>query len=174
MNLRDEILLEHSKTQSLKIAKYIGEDKQRFDDLMHLFLSDEYRVCQRAAWIVEIITENYPYLIEPYIEKMLQNLKNDVHPAVTRNSVRVLNNLKELPNSSLGLAASLCFKYLESPSVQVATRVHSMRLLHKICLIEPELINELTIIIENFIDHESPAFKAAGRDVLNKIKKNKR
>ena len=49
MNIRDEILREHSKAQCLRIAQYIGEDKQRFDELMYLFLNDEYRVCQRVA-----------------------------------------------------------------------------------------------------------------------------
>ena len=58
MNIREEILREHSKAQSLRKAHYIGEDKQRFEELMYLFLNDEYRVCQRAAWVVSIVTRS--------------------------------------------------------------------------------------------------------------------
>ena len=169
MNIREAILEEHSKAQVLRIADYIGDDKQRFKELMHLFLSDEYRVCQRSAWVVSTIADRNSELIEPYIEPMLLNLKEGVHPAVIRNTVRVLNNLKELPDNILGLAASICFNYLETPSVPVAIRVFSMRVLCKICFKEPDLKNELIILIEDMMPNESPGFKSAGKDVLKKL-----
>ena len=115
MNIREEILREHSKAQSLRIAHYIGEDKQRFEELMYLFLNDEYRVCQRAAWVVSTVTDKYPDLIQSYILPMLENLKNNNHPSVTRNTVRVLTYMHEIPESSIGLAASIYFKYLTTP-----------------------------------------------------------
>ena len=131
MNIREEILREHSKAQSLRIAHDIGEDKQRFEELMYLFLNDEYRVCQRAAWVVSIVTDKYPDLIQSYILPMLENLKNNNHPSITRNTVRVLRYMHEIPESSIGLAASICFKYLSTPSVPIAIRVFSMHILYK-------------------------------------------
>lgn len=171
MNIREAILAEHSKAQTNRIVQFIGNNEQRFEELMNLFLYDEYRVCQRAAWVVSGVGDIYPELLEPYIVKMLENLQNKVHPAVIRNTVRVLNNIKELPDSSLGLAATLCFQYLETPSVPVAIRVHAMRLLYKISLKEPELKNELRLLIENFMEYESAAFLAAGREILTKLSK---
>ena len=50
MNLREEILKEHSKTQCNKIVNWIGNSQKRFNELFELFLNDEYRVTQRAAW----------------------------------------------------------------------------------------------------------------------------
>ena len=38
MNLEAEILREHSKRQSVRIAKWVGSDKRRFKELMVLFL----------------------------------------------------------------------------------------------------------------------------------------
>ena len=38
MNLKEEILKEHSKKQCDAIVKYIGNDKKRFAELMKLFL----------------------------------------------------------------------------------------------------------------------------------------
>ena len=55
MNLREALLKEHSKKQMLKIVKYIGNDQQRFDELMKLFLESEYRITQRAAWPVRTV-----------------------------------------------------------------------------------------------------------------------
>ena len=48
MNLRSEILAEHSKAQTNKIIEWVGNSQQRFDELINLFLGDEYRITQRA------------------------------------------------------------------------------------------------------------------------------
>ncbi len=37
MNLRSEILKEHSKKQTDKIVRYIGTDQKKFDELVELF-----------------------------------------------------------------------------------------------------------------------------------------
>jgi len=57
MNLREQLLLEHSKTNSELITKWIGKNKSRFSELMQLFLHDEYRVVQRAAWVLSMVAE---------------------------------------------------------------------------------------------------------------------
>lgn len=169
MNLREEILREHSKAHCLRIAHYIGDDKQRFDELMYLFLNDEYRVCQRAAWVVSTVADKYPNLIQVYILPMLENLKNNNHVSVTRNTVRVLRYMEKIPESSIGLAASICFKYLTTPSVPIAVRVFSMHILYKICLIEPDLKEELKMSIEDGMEHGSAGYKSAGRTILKKL-----
>ena len=140
---------------------------------MYLFLNDEYRVCQRAAWVVSVIAENNPDLIQPHILPMLENLKNNNHASVTRNTVRVLRYLDKIPESSIGLAASFCFKYLTTPSVPIAIRVFSMHILYKICLVEPDLKEELKMSIEDGMQHGSAGFKSAGRTTLQKLIKLK-
>ncbi len=52
MNLESEILEEHSKRNTIRLAKWIGSDKKRFKELMKIFLKGEYRVTQRSAWIL--------------------------------------------------------------------------------------------------------------------------
>ena len=89
MNIRDEILKEHSRKQSEKVANYIGSDRKRFDELMSLFLGNTYRVTQRAAWIVSICAERNPELIQPFLSKMVKMLEGKVHDAVKRNSLRI-------------------------------------------------------------------------------------
>ena len=58
MDMRQEILKEHSKAQATKIADWIGKDEKRFAHLMELFFTDEYRVVQRTAWVVSMAAEN--------------------------------------------------------------------------------------------------------------------
>jgi hypothetical protein len=62
MDLREEILKEHSRRQALKIAGWIGNDSKRFSMLVDLFLHDEYRVVQRAGYPLSMVADKFPGL----------------------------------------------------------------------------------------------------------------
>src|SRR5262245_57128738 len=102
MDIRSEILKEHSRNQTVRLAKWIRNDRSRFEELMNLFLHDEYRVVQRAAWIVKYVADDRPEWVIPYLEKMLEYCKQPVHDAVKRNVIRVLENI-QIPKELQGL-----------------------------------------------------------------------
>ena len=171
MNLRDAILKDHSKKHALQLAGYIGDDTSRFDELMQLFLGNNYIITQRSAWVVGICCDNYPFLILPYLEKVILNLRNDINDAVKRNTVRLLQNI-DLPDQLLGITADVCFQLLLARHEPVAIKVFSMTVLLNIVKKVPELKNELKIIIEDQLPHASPGFLSrAGKTlkILNKI-----
>jgi hypothetical protein len=60
MHLRETILAEHSKTNCTRIAKWVGSNQQRFDELFDLFLNDEDLVMQRAAWPLSYAVIDHP------------------------------------------------------------------------------------------------------------------
>ena len=70
MNLRNEILKEHSKAQCKKIETWIGNNQHRFDELFYLFLNDQYRVVQRAAWPLSYCVIHHPQLIKKHFAKL--------------------------------------------------------------------------------------------------------
>src|SRR5581483_5363715 len=113
MNIAHEIRKEHSRRQMLRIVDFIGTDKTRFSELMQLFFTNEYRISQRASWPVSYCAEKHPELITPYLELLLDNLRNPIHNAVKRNTVRILQNI-QLPDSLLGKAVDVCFTFLMS------------------------------------------------------------
>ena len=92
MNLRETILAEHSKANCTWIVKWIGNKQKRFDELVQLFLQDEYIVVQRAGWpfLSEVVIK-YPQLVQPHLRKILAYInKPGLHSAVKRNTVRQL------------------------------------------------------------------------------------
>ncbi len=113
MSLREEILREHSKSNTIKLAKWVAKDIARFHDLMNLFLHDEYRVIQRAAWIVRYVAEDHPDWIRGYLKQMLEYCQEPVPDAVKRNVMRVLQDI-EIPKKLHGIAATICFQLLAS------------------------------------------------------------
>jgi len=169
LNIRAEILKEHSKAQTIKIANYIGDSQPLFDELMDLFLNDEYRVSQRSAWVVSHCVEVHPQLVEPHLQKIIENLrKPGLHDAVKRNTVKVLRGI-EVPEELEGLALNHCFDFLTSQKETVAVKVFAMTVLLNICQKEPDLLLELQIIIEDQMPYSSAGFRSRGKKVLKAI-----
>ncbi|MEO6167388.1 MAG: hypothetical protein ABIO46_12130 [Chitinophagales bacterium] len=170
MKLREEILREHSKKQTEKIAAWVCLDKKRFTTLLHLFFHDEYRVVQRTAWVVKLVADQHPEWTNPYIRKMLLYCKQPVHDAVKRNVVNILQDI-DLPENLQGLAATTCFDFLGTPNLPVAIKVFSMTVLYNITKQHPELRNELKTLIEEQMEYESAAFRSRGSKVLKQLAK---
>jgi hypothetical protein len=171
MNIRQAILKEHSKKQTLLIAAYISGNKNRFDKLMALFLGPDYRITQRAAWIVSLCTTAHPELIKPWLRKMISNLSKPGLPdAVKRNTVRILQFI-QLPRTLMGPAAQHCFSLLQSPKEPVAVKVFSMSVLLRICREEPDLKNELRLMIESQMPYASKGFVSRGNKILKELTK---
>ena len=154
MDLKAEILKEHSKEQTLKVVHYIGNNQQRFDKLVKLVLENEKKVAQRAAWVMSNCVENYPDLFIPHLKALLENLRNPVHDAIKRSTLRSIEFI-DIPEELLGLVADFGFKFLDSTREAVAIRVFSMSALYKVCQQEPELSNELKMVIEDHYPHGS-------------------
>jgi hypothetical protein len=168
MDLEAEILKEHSKHNTVRLAKWVGADKKRFKQLMELFLNGEYRVTQRSAWIVRHCAERHPQLIEPFLEPMLKRMMEpDVHDAVKRNVIGILQEI-EIPKKLWGRVAQACFDFLES-NAPIAVRVFSMTVLANIAKHEPDLKHELRLIIEQRMPWEGAAFQSRGKKVLKQL-----
>ena len=76
------------------VAVRVGEDQKRFDELFSLFINDEYRVVQRAAWPVSYCVIGYPGLIKKHWSRLISNLaKPNLHDSVKRNSIRLLKDI---------------------------------------------------------------------------------
>jgi hypothetical protein len=167
MNLREEILAEHSKKQTAKLVRHIGNDKTRFAELMKLFLGNEYRVTQRAAWVVGNCAEEYPVLIKPYLKKLVENLeKPGLHDAVKRNSLRLLQFI-EVPSSLKGKLVDQCFRYILSVDEPIAIKAFSLTVLQFICEKEPDLKQELILVARDLYTHsESAGIRVRCRNIL--------
>lgn len=167
MQLRDEILIEHSREQSEKIAGWIGDKPARLAELIGLFLHDEYRVVQRAAWIMSIVAQKHPALLKPHLKAMISRMGDDGIPvAVKRNVVRVLQFMP-IPEDLQGPVMDYCFRFLEDPQETVAVRVFSMTVLANLAKQYPEIKNEIILLIEDQLrEGAQAAFVSRGKKTL--------
>ncbi|HYC28951.1 MAG TPA: hypothetical protein VEB42_09045, partial [Chitinophagaceae bacterium] len=139
MDIREEILKEHSKQNAENIAAWVCRSPQRVQQLMHLFLHEEYRVVQRLAQVVGKISDSHPQLLMPHLSALVQRIKEPgVHVAVKRNVVRILQNV-EMPEALHGDIMNICFDLLADVNEPVAVRVFSMTVLHNLSKHYPEI-----------------------------------
>ncbi len=159
MDIRQSLLAEHSKPQTMRIVEFIGADEKRFAELMKIFFAGEYRLTQRAAWPLNYCAERHPELIQPYLPKLLNCLsRDDVHDAVKRNIVRMLQFV-EIPKKFHAKAYSLCVELVDDPNEAIAIRVFAMTVAARIAKPKPELMNELQLIVRQHLPHSTAAFQ---------------
>jgi hypothetical protein len=169
MQLRETILSEHSKANCIRITNWIGSNQQRLDELFDLFLNDEYRVVQWAAWPLSNAVIAHPQLIKKHFGRLLKNLKKPgLHEAVKRNTVRLLQDIV-IPEKYHGDVMNLCFDYIISPTEKPAVKAFSLTVLQNLSKQYPEIKQELKTIIEDRWEFESSAFRSRAKKILKEL-----
>lgn len=165
MIIRVELLKEHTLENTLKIVDFACSSKENFHELMQCFLCNEYRIAQRAAWAVSHAVSKKPSFINPYIKDLVDRLtRKDVHKAVIRNSVRILQQT-DIPAEYHAEVMNACFAFIESHETPVAIKAFSLTTLGNLSKIYPEIKQELKLIIEERWDMETPAFKSRAKRI---------
>src|SRR5688572_10826985 len=153
MNIKVALLKEHSKKQCNKIVKWVGDDQKRFDQLVDLFLNDEYRVVQRAGWPLSTIVIAHPNLVKKHLKNIVACCtKEGMHGAVKRNIVRFLQYV-DIPANLQGEVMDICFRFVESPVEAVAVKAFSLTVLSRLAIEHPAIIPEIKLLIEEQLPH---------------------
>jgi len=163
--LKDELFKENKD----RIVAWIGKDKHRFKSLIDLFFTGDNRIAQRAAWPLSYCVRNHPDLISPYYKGLLDNLdRKDIHPAVVRNTVRLLQDVT-IPKKFHGRIMNKCFDFVQLPETPIAVKAFSLTVLSNLAEEYPEIAGELKLIIEDQWDQATPAFRIRAKLALKKM-----
>lgn len=169
MDIRDSLLRDNSKENIEAIAAWVGASEERMQQLVDIFLHDEYRVVQIAAHVIGKVGDDHPELILKYVDQLVKRMQDkEVHIAVKRNVVRVLQYI-DIPEYLQGEVMNTCFDFLADPNEAVAVRVFSMTVLDNLSKHYPEIRQELVAIIEDQLEQGcTAAFKARAKTILRK------
>ena len=169
MNLRDELLIEHSKKQTLYITAWIGNNENRFRQLINLFLNDNAVISQRSSWVISHVTEKYPGLTRRFLPDLVKKLNNqNNHPAVKRNITKLLQTVP-LPEKLHAKVYNICFEYLLTPEETTAVKCYSMTVLKQLTFIYPDLKNETALAINTSIKNSTAGIRARAKRVLKEL-----
>lgn len=142
MNLSEALKKEHSKAQTLRIGKYIGNDRQRFSEIVNLVRSNDPMIAQRAAWVMGTHGENHPQLFLGHLSNLIPLLSRPVHDAVKRNILRVLQYV-DIPVKHEAALVSHCFDLLLEANAAPAIKAFSITVIVNLSRKYPDLLQEL-------------------------------
>lgn len=164
-------MAELSKRNTDYMASIIGNNEDLFKEIMNVALYAETLVSGRAFWVVETVWLKYPYLINPYINDLIDFLPRTKKDNQRRHSTKILSSidLRTLDEDRLGTLIDRCFFWLEDPKFPTAVKMFSMEIIYNFVLIEPVLAGELIAIIENQLNEGTPGFKNRGEKLLKKL-----
>lgn len=149
------------------IVEYIGDDPVRFAELISIFFRGEYRLTQRAAWPISVCAEKRPELLRPHLARLVAQLpKKEIHPAVKRNVVRLLQFV-EIPKRLHGKVFSHCVDLIDDPNEPIAIRCFSITVAGKIADNQPALLDELKLVVGRHAENASAGLKVRVRHVLS-------
>ena len=157
MNLRQELLREHSARQTRRLTDYASAHPTALAELLQLFWYGAARERQLAADVLGWVGERRPRWLVPHLPGLLAAAQPapDQHPAVRRAVVRVLQFVP-VPEEWQALAFDTCLALLQNPAEPIAIRAYALTAATRLAAPFPELAAELVACIE-FLLSTSPS-----------------
>ena len=159
----------NNKSTNLELINYVGNNPDRFGELMEVFLGDDLRITQITSWVLSECVQSHPSLIEPYHAVLIQALSQDQrHGAIRRNIVRMYQ-YAPIAETIEGQLFDLCINFILDPKEAIAVKAFSMTVCERICKKHPDLSPELIICIESQMDNASAGVKNRGSKILRRL-----
>jgi|SRR5262245_9329624 len=166
MDIRQALMAIRSRRQAMAIVEFIDDDARRFAELMKHVFAGESRLTLCAAGVMGYCVERRPELIRPYLPKLIDCLKrDDVRDAVKRNVVRLLQYV-EIPRGLAGKIYAHCVDLIDDAGEPVAVRAFALTVAARIAKSEPDLMNELRLVVRKHLPHTTAAFQKRASKIL--------
>jgi 8-oxo-dGTP diphosphatase len=142
-----------------------------FNKLFEYSSSTDKKLAFRASWALTKVCDRFPELIHPYLSQIIGMLENFDNESAQRSFLRIisLTDFKMIPEKLYGVLADHCFRELNAGFSAIAIKAYSVEILYKLCLIYPELSNELYASVNMLQGEASAGVKARGQLILKKL-----
>lgn len=171
---RAQLLKEHSRANAEIVANHVGDDQQRFNELMRCMLQGERTLAQRAAFSVGIVGGRHPHLLPPHLDRMLRILDRPVHDAIHRNVIGLLQTC-ELPRRLHARIIAAVFPRIADPGQPIAVRAFSITVAQRLVVLHPDLRGEFELLLEQAMHaNPGPAIRSRARKAISLLHKETR
>ena len=173
MNLRTELLREHSARQTQRLADYACAHPTTLAELLQLFWYGAERERQRVADVLGWVGERRPKWLVPHLPGLLAAAQpsSGQHPAVRRAVARVLQFVP-VPEEWQALAFDTCLAMLCAPREPVAIRAYALTAAARLVGTYPELAAEVLAAADNALTlTDSAALRSRATRELPKLRK---
>lgn len=173
LNIKDELMADIRVFKAPILAQTIFKNNLE-KELFNLALEKDHLLSSRAMWVLAHCSDLDYDRIKPFHVKLVSNLKNEnLHNGVIRNTLRLFQK-QAIPKIHESFMLDKCFQYIKNPSEAIAVRSFSMNVVFNISKPYPELLHELSIILQHLnITEESAGIRSKVKNTLKDIAKLK-
>jgi hypothetical protein len=171
MDYREHLLRPLSLRFADILAQEIFINPSDMNIVYRLIFDPEIKVAWRAAWVCQKISDKNPdWFTDSQFAELASLAITASHGGLQRGCLSILNNLP-IPVEISVEFINACFDWMISAKSPIAVQALSMKMLYRICLIEPDFKPELIAYLEN-IDSSvySAGFNSTRRNVLKLLK----
>lgn len=152
------------------VAGYAIKNRKFFDNLFSVIISEEKKYSVRASYVLCLISCKMPELVKPRVSEIINIIQKVKNSGIKKNLLKIFESYITIEDENiLGLLVDMCFQFVLSPSESVATRVYSMEILYKITKYEPDLKNELILVLDDVMINSDKALLGRAKKIRKQI-----
>lgn len=168
MDVREQLVTILNVDFTHQLAAEAAHNRTLFDTLFALCSDTEKRAAWRAAWVIEKVALKNPESFgELDVERIIDMTLNTPYEGVRRSCLTMLLHFPQITDVNIDLL-NKCYAWLLSPKQPIAIQALSLKLVHRFCTFEPELFNELRVVVDNIDEH---MYSKGMHSVLRKMRK---
>lgn len=167
--LETQLLAELSRRNIDLITQWAEENHSVTDKLVQIVLQHKETLAPRAAWVLEKLSEKQFNYLENDLINIIKELRQ-IPSSSTRRAIAKVLIFHDIPEDFESEVLDFCLSMIESPKEPVAVKANCMSVLFNLLPKYPELKNEIFVIIEDQIPHNSVGFKGRFNGLKRKLK----
>ncbi|WP_321308412.1 hypothetical protein [Marinifilum fragile] len=156
------------KKEAELAAQSIAKDPKHVRQLWKWCISNE-KHSWRATWLMDKVYGIDPNLVRLYIPKMIALIPKLEDESKQRQYLKLIS-YEPLPRDISGEFINRCFDLLINATTAVAVKVHAMQILYNFSSREPDIKNELALILEEQMEHGTAGFCSRAKKLLKTLR----
>lgn len=169
--LKKQLHLEHSKSNTNFIVTKIKSGQLSLPDVFSIIKDNEVLFAQRAAWIISTLSDQNKELLLPHYDDLISLIDRKHHDAVLRASYRTLASMTIMEKDQALLFDNSMF-FLNNKHTAVAIKTWVIDVLMNIAAPYPDLQNEILLSIKPQLPFASSGLKGKIMKTIKKINDN--
>lgn len=137
-------------------------------ELLEIIFAKEEPVSRRAAWPLRIISQKDKTIVEPFVPEIIDELESMEIVPILKLLLAVLV-VTDIPKDYQGQLLQITSEILTNKGSSVASLIYSMDIFFKLSVNEPDLLNELKIMLEQLLPYGSPGVKNKSTKLIKRI-----
>ena len=168
MNFKEQ-LADSSKKIGDLVVQNVGCNPDYYNEILELVLHESMPMSSRAGRVLNVCTENYPYLFQPHVNDIIVHLKKkkELHRCILKIFAEIPVQMNE---SEEGILLNFCFDWLADNSKSIATKAYCMDILAHFAEKEPEIIPELLSLLYVIRSEGSAGLQNRAIKIIRKLR----